>query len=136
MKKFTLKLYNVSKRVINIDEQYILPLDFIEYENKDELDKAIAKYPAVGEQLADGTLRAYNIYDDTEKIAKIEDIKSAVLYHGATNDTIYADDEFGQYAAILRRYRMRYVDIAKQQKATEQATADRWAMSQELEDGL
>lgn len=131
-----IRLYNTTKHLINIGGTNLNILEYAEFSTTDVLDKLIEKYPVLQELLDKGDLKAYDEEKDTAAIERIENFKAAVLEHGANSDTIYADDEFGQYAALLRQQRMRYNTIKENTEKTERAHAERMALNDLVKRGL
>ena len=131
-----IRLYNTTKHLINIGGTNLGILEYAEFSTTDVLNKLIDVYPVLQELLDKGDLKAYDEEKDKAAIERIENFKAAVLEHGANNDTIYADDEFGQYAALLRRQRMRYDTIKENTEKTERAHAERIAMNDLVKRGL
>lgn len=131
-----IRLYNVSKGVKVYNDKPLFPLQYHEYKSMGELEKVFEQLPALRGRLDDGEIKLYDTEKDGAAIDRLEKIKAAVLSHSQSQGIIYADDDFGAYAAIIRRHRMRYTETARQEKEAKQAAADRWRMSEALKNGL
>lgn len=130
-----IRLYNTTKRVIDVDGM-ISPLAYRELKDLKELDGLTKLYPKSAEMLKDGELRAYDTEKDKAAINRLESFKKAVLAHGNTTDVIYADDDFGQYAALLRQQRTKYGTIKASEDLTEQEHTERLSYNDMVKNGL
>jgi len=130
-----IRLYNTTKRAVDVDG-IIAPLSYRELESLQALEEITGIYPRAAEMLKDGELRAYDIEKDKAAINRLESFKAAVLAHGNTKDIIYADDDFGQYAALLRQQRNKYGAVKANEEETNRQHAERLAFNSMVKDGL
>lgn len=130
-----IRLYNTTKRAVCVDN-IIAPLAYRELENLKALEEITRIYPRVAEMLKEGELRAYDTDKDKAAINRLESFKAAVLAHGNTKDIIYADDDFGQYAALLRQQRNKYGTVKANQEDTDRQHAERLAFNDMVKSGL
>ncbi len=131
-----IRLYNTTKHLINIGGTNLGILEYAEFSTTDVLDKLIEKYPVLQELLDKGDLKAYDEEKDTAAINRLESFKAAVLAHGNTKDIIYADDDFGQYAALLRQQRNKYGTVKANEEDTDRQHAERLAFNDMVKSGL
>lgn len=130
-----IRLYNTTKRVIGVDG-LITPLSYREMKDLQELAELTKLYPKAAEMLKEGELRAYDTEKDKAAINRLESFKTAVLAHGNTKDIIYADDDFGQYAALLRQQRNKYGTVKANEEETNRQHAERQSYNDLIKSGL
>lgn len=130
-----IRLYNTTKRAVDVDG-FVAPLSYRELENLKALDELTKRYPRFAEMLKEGEFRAYDTEKDKAAINRLESFKAAVLAHGNTKDIIYADDDFGQYAALLRQQRNKYGTVKANEEDTDRQHAERLAFNDMVKSGL